>query len=59
MEVRYVTGHPQRIELPPDAYREVLDMLAFVRTLDGYVKDEAAWARYVNRGRDYDVAGTP
>jgi hypothetical protein len=59
MEVRYTSGHPDTVTLPPDAYREVLDLLTFVRTLDGYVGDEAAWARYVQRGRDFDVAGTP
>lgn len=59
MTVEYVSGHPQTIQLPPDAYREVIDLLTFVGRLDGYVNDEGAWGRYVDRGRDFDVAGTP
>lgn len=59
MEVVYVRGHPQVIQLPPDAYREVLDLLTFVQILGGYVGDEAAWDNFIDRGRDFDVSGTP
>jgi hypothetical protein len=59
MEVSYVSGYPQTIQLPPDAYMEVLDLIVLVRQLDGYVTDEGAWEKFVERGRDYDVAGTP
>lgn len=59
MTVDYVRGHPQTILLPPDTYREVIDLLTFAGRLEGYVGDDAAWARYDERGRDFDVAGTP
>jgi hypothetical protein len=59
MVVTYTNGHPQTIDIPPDTYREVLDLVALVRTAPGYVADEAAWRLFVERGRDYDVEGTP
>jgi hypothetical protein len=58
MQVVYTTGHPQTILIPPDTFREVIDLLTFVRAVDGYVTDEDAWSKYVERGRDFDVAGT-
>jgi hypothetical protein len=59
MKVTYTRGHPQEIEIPPDLYNEVLDLLALVQRATGYVADEAAWQAYIDRGRDYDVHGTP
>jgi hypothetical protein len=60
MRVEYVgNSHPQEILIPADLYREVLDLLALVRKVDGYTADDDAWKDYVNRGRDYDIAGTP
>ena len=60
MTVTYVgNAHPQEILIPPDLYREVLYLLALVQKVTGYVADDAAWDKFVERGRDYDVHGTP
>jgi hypothetical protein len=58
MRVTYTRGY-QEIELPPDLYREVLDLLALVQKVNNYTADDSAWNNYIERGRDYDVHGTP
>jgi hypothetical protein len=59
MTVTYVSGYPQTIEIPADQYLDVLHLLALIGRTDAYVPDEAAWRNFIQRGRDYDVHGTP
>jgi len=60
MTVEYVRGYPQTILIPAESAREVLDMLSLVdATTPHGAADTGEWESWEERGRDFDVEGTP
>ena len=55
IRVEYTIGHPQEIQLDAGDWQELYELLKYVMVTGGYVADEAAWRRFIERGREFDV----